>query len=76
MNYDEIIETYTMVDYNNRGDIKGQAHYVTINGKLLELVFEQFHSKYLSLWLLPMIVVKCPLVNTKKNAPKRTTVTL
>lgn len=48
MNRDEMIATYTMVDYNIRGDIHSQAHYVTINGKLLVLRFKPFNFKYLS----------------------------
>lgn len=41
-----------------------------MNGKLLMLGFEQFHSRYISLRLVFMTVVKFPLVN-KKNAPKK-----
>lgn len=44
-NHDEMIETYTTVDYNNCGDIKVQAHYVTINGNFLMLGFKPFHSR-------------------------------
>lgn len=69
-NRDEIISTYTIVDYKNCGDIQGHAHYVTINGKLLVLEFEPFNFRYLSLQLIHMTVVKCPFVNTKKKCPK------
>lgn len=48
-NRDEMIPTYTTIDYKNRGDIQGQTRYVTINGKLLVLGFKPFHSRYISL---------------------------
>lgn len=71
MNRDEMIASYTMVDYKNYDDIQGQGHYVTINGKLLVLGFEPFPSSYISIRLSTMTVVKYLLVNTKKNLPKK-----
>jgi hypothetical protein len=71
-NRDEMIAPYTTVDHKNCGDIQGQAYYVTINGKLLVSRFEPFHSRYLSLRLVPMTAMKYPLVNTKKSVQKRT----
>ena len=70
-----MIATYTIIDYNNHGDIQGQAHYVTINEKLLVLGFKPFHSLYISLQLLTMTVVKFLLVNKKKR-PKRVITTI
>lgn len=71
MNCDEVIATYITVDYNNRGDIKGKAHYVNINGKLLLLGFKPFYSMYFSLRLIPMTIVKFPSVSTKKGVQKK-----
>ena len=71
-----MIAPYTKVDNMNRGDIQGQTHYVTINGKLLVLRFKHFHFIYISLRLLIMTVVKCLLVNTKKNIQKRVITTI
>lgn len=66
-----MIATYTLHDYKNCGDIQGQGHYVTINEKLLVLEFKSFHSRFISLRLVPMTVVKCPLINTKKNIKEK-----
>lgn len=46
-----------------------------INEKLLVLGFEPFHSRYLSLRLVHMTVVKYPLINTTKKRQKRTITT-
>lgn len=69
-NCNEMIAPYTTVGYKNHGDIQGQTHYVTISGNFLVLRFEPFHSRYISLRLLTMTVVKYLLVNTKK-IPKK-----
>lgn len=68
-NHDEMISPYTTFDYKNYGDIQGLAHYVPINGKLLVLRFESFHSRSISLQLLTMTVVKCLLANRRKKLP-------
>lgn len=68
--HDEMITTNAMVDYKIYGDIQGQSYYVMINGKLLVLGFKPFQYRYISLRLVPITVVKCPLVNTKNNVPK------
>ena len=68
-----MIAPYTIIDYKNCGAIQCEAHYVTINEKLLVLGFEPFHSRYILLRLLTMTVVKCLLVNTEKSDQNITT---